>query len=77
MFALPFESDDAFSLKEWCWFMNDFEAFDIVAPKSGGWFVLACSDGVLWFNEGQWAAVLDVWGPVVPASADLGWEDEV
>jgi hypothetical protein len=74
-------TDAALCVKEWVWFMNDTDAFDVMSPKSGGWFLLSCSDGALWFNEGQWEAVMEYWvgEPVVPGGFELFWgkDDEI
>ena len=55
--------------------MNRSDAFDVVAPKSGGWLLLACSDGCLWFNEGQWEAVMEHWRGV-PELDVMSFEDD-
>jgi len=73
------ERDAALCLKEWSRFMNDTPAFDVVCDNSGGWFLLACSDGVLWFNEGQWDAVLEYWRSediAIPGDLDIALSGE-
>jgi hypothetical protein len=55
--------------------MNRADAFDVVAPTSGGWFVLTCSDGILLFNEGQWEAVMEYWRGD-PALDVVSYEDD-
>lgn len=68
-------TDKPFTVRDWIFFMNRSDAFDVVASTSGGWFMLACSDGVLWFNQGQWEAVMEYWH-AVPELDVISFEDD-